>query len=69
MTFNILDYIHDDAPAAAEVLTPPRTFVPASMPNGYLGDELKADTLRPGSMDAYRLPSLINGQRVVRGAA
>lgn len=68
MTFNILDYIHDEPVEAVEVLTPPRTFVSASMPNGYQGDELKADTLRPGSMDAYRLPSLINGQRVVRGA-
>lgn len=47
--------------------TPPRTYVPATMPKGYTGAELKPDTVRPDSMTAHRLPSLINGQRVPKG--
>lgn len=36
----------------------------ASTKEAYQGDELKAFASRPGSMDAYALPSLVNGRRI-----
>ncbi len=32
----------------------------------YRGEELKPFTGRPGAMDAFKLPSLINEQRIYR---
>lgn len=47
--------------------------IPMAKPNGYQslsstydGQELKPFDGRPGAMDAYRLPSLVNGRREVR---
>ena len=35
-------------------------------PTNYLGPELRPYEGRPGAMDAYDLPSLVNGVRVPR---
>lgn len=43
----------------------PTSSTPAKAPTGrYSGTELRAFTTRPGAMDAFTLPSLVNGQPV-----
>jgi hypothetical protein len=47
------------------MMTPPRTFDYLS--KNYMGEELKPH-FRVGSMDAFALPSLVNGQLLERKA-
>lgn len=64
---------HDGAPApapapAAVTVAPPAPCAPRyfAKAGNYDGAELRPYTGRPGALDAYRLPSVVNGRQVER---
>ena len=54
---NLRNLVKDQAAASA---------APLKRADDYTGAELKPYTGRPGAMDAYLLPSVINGVRIPR---
>ena len=56
---------YDDLAPKSEPMTLTERMVSAGNRNGWLGTgNMRPEARRPGSMEAYNLPSNVNGQRV-----